>query len=163
MRTVKILSTVFLCLSLISCSSPAHDTDLPLSRFICEFSWSSGGETFTASLSSCEAVDGRRDYVMRILSPPTLSDLSIVSVGGAAMLYMGDSAIGAAPRGYTDIASLLLPVSPLKYLCRSDVGGIRTLCYISSDVRWYYPSDKKAPVHVENGELSLDIIRMEGP
>ena len=163
MRTVKLLSVIFLCLSLVSCSASSGTPDLPLSRFVCKFSWTSGGESFTASLSSCPAVDGRRDYVMRILSPSSLSGLSVISENGIALLYMGDSPIGSAPKGYTDIASLLLPLSPLSYLCKAKIGGAKAICYISGGTRWYYSSDRSTPLLVESGGLSLDIIRMERP
>lgn len=161
MRAVKLLSAVFLCLSLCSCSSVSCDTELPLGPFICEISWESGGETFTASFTAGAIVNGRRDYVMRILSPSAVSELRVVSSGGAAQLYRNDLCIGPAPRGYTDTAHTLLPMASLDYLCKTKLNGVEALCYISDGVRWYFSSATGKPIRAENDRVTLDIRRIE--
>lgn len=150
----KLLSAtlIFVLAFLISCSSAASPlTDMLLSSYRCEISWSADGALY------CAEVDHTAEsFSLSMTSPPEMSGLCVKG-SDELLLYIDGAEAGSSPRTLSYISELLRSSSGFEPLSRVELDGSAALSYSRGDTTWYFSSEDGRPIGFDDGSAFFKI------
>jgi len=154
-----LLITAFCICCLFSCGRGGITEDYRDSPFEATVVLCRGSSSWEARITVGDDAAEQRDIRIELLSPETLSGISIYRENGEVYAQYGDLRMSGSSFGHIlEFADIIIPKGEMELVGKSDIGEKRILCAsTTSGHEIYLNAETLEPVEIRIGDMAVKI------